>query len=148
MPSTFQQQAEAAARRIERLPDSVWPSTVGTLARRVDADVLVTCEALELLAQTPAEAPEPFVNPHGLKPDGKPMRALRSLHATTPANPMTEYDVWRMCRRDEHDTSNFHGALATLVEHGLAARCGVRRGYQWYLTDAGQTLLKLEQAGA
>lgn len=77
-----------------------------------------------------------------MRKDGKPMRALRALERSTPANPLTEYDVFRACQVLGGWTPlAWHGALATLVKRSLAERCGVRGGYQWFITDAGRELL-------
>lgn len=76
-----------------------------------------------------------------LAPDGKPMRALRSLVGTDSENPITEADVWRLTKRGGSDTTTWHDALAKLVKLGLAKRCGRRGGYQWYITDAGRDLI-------
>ncbi len=77
-----------------------------------------------------------------LSENGKPMRALRALAGTNPAEPLTEHGVWRVTRQPESDTTTWHAALATLVAHGLAARTGRRGGYEWYITDAGHEALR------
>jgi hypothetical protein len=78
-----------------------------------------------------------------LASDGKPMRALRALVDTTAAEPATEYDVYRSCQAPgAWAPDDYHNALAALVRRELAARCpAVYRPAQWYITDAGRTLL-------
>ena len=77
-----------------------------------------------------------------LRWDGKPLRVLRILRDTSPAHPLTEYDVYRLdTPKGVTDTSRYHAALKTLVDRGLAKRCGIPRGYQWYITDEGRAEL-------
>lgn len=79
----------------------------------------------------------------GLRPNGKPMRALRVLAAKSDeANPLTEGDVWRLCKADDFDCTTWHAPLATLVKRGLAKRTGRPGGYQWWITDEGKAALE------
>lgn len=72
---------------------------------------------------------------------GKPMRALRALKDTTPAQPLTEKGVWLVNRHGSAEGTMWHGPLAQLVERGLATRSGRRGGYEWWITDAGRAVL-------
>jgi hypothetical protein len=81
-----------------------------------------------------------------LKPDGKPMRALRVLRDTKPARPMSECAVYHRAKHSEMDCGLWHGALATLVARGLAQRGGRPGGYEWWITDAGRELLEVDDA--
>lgn len=74
-----------------------------------------------------------------LRPDGKPMRALRVLAMA--CEPLHEDDVWRQARRP-FDMSMWHAPLRTLVERGLAERTGRRGGYRYSITDAGREALR------
>jgi hypothetical protein len=73
-----------------------------------------------------------------LMSSGKPLRALRALADTNPAEPLTEYGVWSATGRNG---GAWWSALATLVARGLAERTGRTGGYEWFITDAGRALL-------
>lgn len=77
-----------------------------------------------------------------LRPEGKPMRALRVLATDPPHGPSGFYELdvhTRASRRG--GTSMWHAALATLVSHGWAERHGKPGGYRWTITDEGRAEL-------
>ena len=83
-----------------------------------------------------------------LKPDGKPMRALRALAETTSTHPMTEHGVRVRATRNPDTIREWWGPLATLVSRGLAERSGVAGEYVWHITQEGRDLLTIEDANA
>lgn len=79
-----------------------------------------------------------------MKPDGKPMRALRALEHTDRHYALSEHEVWVAARRDPHEGSVWHDALARLVRCGYAKRTGPRGSYRWFITASGKRYLKEE----
>ena len=75
-----------------------------------------------------------------LRPDGKPMRALRALADVN--EPITEQTVWLRARRDMLDATTFHAALLDLLVLGYAKRSGRPGGYRYVITDLGRGRLE------
>lgn len=74
-----------------------------------------------------------------LKPDGKPMRALRGLGRAT--GPLDDWEVWVLLGSQGEWAPCSH-ALGRLVALGLAERSGKRGNYRWVITTAGREALR------
>ena len=85
-----------------------------------------------------------------LRPNGKPMRALRVLAGPGPherhgLSGFYELDIHTRASRNG-STGTWHAALATLVNRGWAARRGEPGGYRWTITDEGRAELARQAA--